>query len=110
MKIEICTTIELEMMSIEAAIFFDYQPGEPEVRYYADGSGYPGAPPTCEFIGICTEAVEGDGYKVDGISHPDWFELLDDIVCGMIESNKDGLRDRLEEDAVYEWEDAYEDF
>jgi len=28
----------------EIEVFFDYQPEEAEVRYYSDGSGYPGCP------------------------------------------------------------------
>ena len=35
-------TIVIE--EIELEIEFDYQPEEKEVRYYSDGSGYPGCP------------------------------------------------------------------
>ena len=28
---------------LELEVEFDYQPEEPEVRYYPDGSGYPGS-------------------------------------------------------------------
>jgi hypothetical protein len=35
---------EIEYKGIVFDVQFDYQPEEPEVRYYADGSGYPGCP------------------------------------------------------------------
>lgn len=110
MKIEICTDIEIGNMTIHATVFFDYYPGEPEVRYYPDGSGYPGSPAECEYTGVLVDAVTGDNYAIQGSEKTDWFQLLDWIVDDIIQENKHGLRDRLEEDAIYEWEDAYEDF
>ena len=41
--------IRINFKGVEFEVEFDYQPSEPEVRYYSDGSGYPG----------CPEAVEG---------------------------------------------------
>lgn len=38
-------TENIELCDMWVEVEFDYQPGEPEVRYYRDGSGYPGSPP-----------------------------------------------------------------
>jgi hypothetical protein len=32
---------------VEYEIEFVYEPGEPEVAYYSDGSGHPGVAPSC---------------------------------------------------------------
>lgn len=36
------------MLEVVAEVRLHYTPGEPMVRYYPDGSGYPGSPPTLE--------------------------------------------------------------
>ena len=97
-------------MVIQCTLEFDYYLGEPEVRYYADGGGYPGSPSTCEYLSVCCNTAKGDDYEVDGIINSDWFDLLDVIIHGMIDSNKGGLRDRLTEEAIEQWEDGYDDF
>lgn len=33
--------------------------GEPMVRYYPDGSGYPGSPPVAEIVDISLEVIHG---------------------------------------------------
>ena len=43
----------IEYKGVEFDVEFDYQPYEPEVTYYSDGSGYPG----------CAEQVEV--YKIE---------------------------------------------
>lgn len=110
MNIEICSEIEVGNMLLEVTVLFDYYPGEKMVRYYPDGSGYPGSPPECDYRGVIVDSATGADYEVTGITHSDWFDLLDEIVDAMIAENKNGLLDKLTEDAIYEWEDAYEDF
>jgi len=39
---------------IEFDVEFDYQPEEPMVRYYSDGSGYPGCPANIDGINSIT--------------------------------------------------------
>lgn len=48
----------------EFDVYFDYQPEEKEVRYYSDGSGYPGCPAEYQI-----KAIE---YKGE-----DWTEFFD---------------------------------
>ena len=48
MEKEFETTIE----KAEVTISFDFQPEEAMVRYYADGSGYPGFPASIDNVGV----------------------------------------------------------
>jgi len=48
MEKEFETTIE----KAEVTISFDFQPEEAMVRYYSDGSGYPGFPASIDNIGV----------------------------------------------------------
>lgn len=58
------TTLRIEVEEfqvdkcVEAELIFDVIPGEPMVRYYADGSGYPGCDPYAELVGIVILKVE----------------------------------------------------
>jgi len=45
------TQIELETLSLEVELEYDFVPGEKMVRYYRDGSGDPGCPPSAELVG-----------------------------------------------------------
>jgi hypothetical protein len=47
------TTIE-----IEVEIQFEYDPGEPTVYYYKDGSGHPGTAPSVEITSVISDGVE----------------------------------------------------
>ena len=42
----------ITIRGIEFEVEFDYSPGEPEVRYYSDGSGYPGSDPELNVTAI----------------------------------------------------------
>jgi len=42
--------IEIIYKGIRFDVGFDYQPEEKEVRYYSDGTGYPGCPASIENI------------------------------------------------------------
>ena len=54
----------IEIKGKEFDIFFDYQPEEKEVRYYSDGSGYPG----------CAAKYTINAIEYDG---EDWMEFFD---------------------------------
>jgi len=68
-------TLELGHSSLEVEVEFDYQPGEPMVMYYLDGSGYPGSPATAELIGVCVTdwTVADDERERD--QSPIWSDL-----------------------------------
>lgn len=64
---------------------FTVIPGEPMVRYYPDGSGYPGSPPEIDCIDSIEinefeRAIDGDVCNVD----PDNWDYVDfaDVVDG----------------------------
>lgn len=103
MNIYFDTTIELEAMTIEAQVVAWYEPGEPMVRYYPDGSGYPGSPPEMTIERIEAYRITGETYDYQRSDNPDWFDLLDDILNGMI----DALQDRLIEEAFDNVSDYY---
>lgn len=42
---------------IEFEVEYDYQPEEKEVRYYSDGSGYPGCPASLDITEITHKGV-----------------------------------------------------
>ena len=42
----------IEFKGVEFEVGFDYQPYEAEVRYYSDGSGYPGCPESADVCQI----------------------------------------------------------
>lgn len=45
-------TLEIGRSTLEVDIEYNAHPGEPMVRYYADGSGYPGSPPEAELLDV----------------------------------------------------------
>lgn len=56
----------IKYRGLELDVEFDYSPPEPEVRYYSDGSGYPGS------------AEEISVYKIS-LNGTDITELFDDF-------------------------------
>jgi hypothetical protein len=60
-------------------------PAEPMVRYYKDGSGYPGCPAEVEFDDIWVSDVTGDFGTIDRVGRDDWFKILDDIAQDYLE-------------------------
>ena len=42
--------VKIEFRGVEFEVEFDYQPEEPQVLYYADGSGYPGCGESVEMV------------------------------------------------------------
>ena len=58
---------ELEFRGVTLDVELDYEPSEPMVMYYSDGSGYPGSPAE---IGIISIKIENQ----------DVYELLEDCL------------------------------
>ena len=90
--------------SLEVQILYEYTPGEPMVRYYPDGSGYPGSPPDVEFIschvfrwGVWNSFVTIDERKRDS----SWvWESLDRIAERIIRERWEHFRVGCLEDAA----------
>lgn len=87
---------------LEADLELDLTEGEPMVRYYPDGSGYPGSPPTCELSSVTVTEVWGDTYHYHRADRPEWFELLDRVMANRLESHWDDYGDRYLERASEE--------
>jgi len=70
-------TVRLGKMDFTVYVEWSYIPGEPEVRYYPDGSGYPGSDPEFDCINYirceeCEYPTDGPGYYEDtdtGVSY-----------------------------------------
>ena len=84
---------------VEVLLDVDAEPGERAVRYYPDGSGYPGSPPTAEFEVHCL-AFWNESIEVhrDAINEG-WFLDLDRIIDSRLhddlEQTERGLLDAI---------------
>jgi hypothetical protein len=56
-------TTDLTMWGVKFIVDYYYDKGEPQVMYYADGSGHPGSPPSVELDGIYVEGSEQELYE-----------------------------------------------
>jgi hypothetical protein len=111
---------------VEFEIEWELTPGEPMVRYYPDGSGYPGSPAMAEPIGVKITAAWGDGwfcidrgslphwsterYLKDHVNAPDWLRMLTDYVDYHVQTDKldDYMYNALE--AANEADEAAKDY
>ena len=69
---------------IEFDVEFDYQPEEPMVRYYKDGSGYPGCPESINVYSIShkntdfIEFLESDWEEIEELTLQAFKDELSD--------------------------------
>lgn len=86
MKTTQVITVEIGWSILEVEIEADCQPGEPMVRYYRDGSGYPGSDPTAELLSayVFRWDVGNDTRQRDPVGSWIW-EALDDIAYRHVE-------------------------
>lgn len=65
-------TIEIE---------FEYSPGEALVRYYPDGSGYPGSPPELNIIHVAVTSLSGGGWDKNRLelAESGWLGYVDQL-------------------------------
>ncbi len=107
------TEIELGSRSLfcTVAIDYDYDPGEPMVRYYRDGSGYPGSPATVAAfnVEVTSADIGGESLNRDEIlrigGDRSWAQFLDKLALEYVEREIDNggwLLDHLFENAVGE--------
>lgn len=71
MKIE----TEINYLGVLLTIEADYQPEEPEVKYYSDGTGYPGCSAEFEIHRILTES----GDDILGIFYESQLEDIEQL-------------------------------
>ena len=50
--------ISIGFKELDVEVEYDYQPEEKEVRYYSDGSGYPGCAASLEICNVWHEGVD----------------------------------------------------
>ena len=90
-------------ISLEVDVDYDYSPEEPMVRYYPDGSGYPGCPAYFEFVNF--HVTEYNNYDDDLIvkrsQNPSFFEVLDKIAEKHILEREDYYTEFLSNEEVY---------
>lgn len=75
-------------IELEIEIDYDSNPGEPMVKYYADGSGYPGSDPYFEVTDVKVLKFTTDTHEYNREDRPDWFLLFDKIVLNMCRDNE----------------------
>jgi hypothetical protein len=68
----------IEFKGIEFDVEFDYQPEEPMVMYYADGSGYPGCAEECTLTDISHKGTDFMEFFEDDIEEIE-EEILNQI-------------------------------
>ena len=74
---------ETEIEKAQVIISFDFQPEEAMVRYYSDGSGYPGFPESIDNVGVYWKTR-----KFNSIAHK-WEDVEIDVTDLMEELGHD---------------------
>lgn len=78
-----------QQVYVEFELHGELDPGEPMVRYYPDGSGYPGSLPYVEYHSCFVTRIIGENYDYKRRDRPDYFELLDKIVDRIVMADLD---------------------
>jgi hypothetical protein len=79
-------TIDFVCASLECCIEYEATPGERPIRYYRDGSGYPGSPDEVELVSVAVELwVTVDEERRRG-THWVW-SALDEIARNRVEED-----------------------
>lgn len=70
-------TVPIGRINFTVSVEWSYVPGEPMVRYYPDGSGYPGSPPEFDCVDHidvieCEYPTDGPGYYEDTDTGESW--------------------------------------
>lgn len=96
---ETYATIELGAMELELIITSHCYPAEPMVRYYNDGSGYPGAPAFAEIISVEVTRAYGE---FGAVNRNDWFVDLDRLATDYVDANSEEFTNMVLENIVDE--------
>ena len=75
-------------VDVEVEIEFDYSPAEPMVRYYSDGSGYPGCDEYFDVTNVTALSFKTFDNFVVRDEKLDWFERLDHILLNFCSENE----------------------
>lgn len=92
------TEIELDLLTLDIALEYDFNPGEKMVRYYPDGSGYPGCPASAELVGATVTLCDMANEQQTRCDHWIW-RALDIIAYERISRDWDRFEEKCIEDA-----------
>lgn len=84
-------------LCVECELEFEITPGEPMVRYYADGSGYPGSPAEVELIAV----------YVDSITDIDGNDVMTDALVAEVNDHIFHNLEKFEDDALESINEGY---
>lgn len=109
------TELELGERALFCTIYveFDADPGEPMVRYYPDGSGYPGSPPSIEptLVQVTTAEVNDETLDREALAKiggdGSWLKLLDTMAEDIIREECENWGPICEDMASYASGDHY---
>lgn len=82
------------MLCVDVELSGHFCPGEPMVRYYPDGSGYPGSPDEFEFVSAYVTKAYGEDWILSRRDRPDWFEYLDKCIENKVYADLDNFEER----------------
>lgn len=91
---------------MECEVEFDFTPPEPQVRYYPDGSGYPGSPAQAHLVSVLVLSVDYEDRVLLRESDPKQFAIFDAIAYDEIDDKWDSI---YEERAIEEMSIREED-
>lgn len=98
---QVSKTVELELGErcwyVVAELIATCYPYEPMVRYYPDGSGYPGSPAYAELDTVrALFFYLSDGTRVSRTAKNDaWFKVADEVVAQYVNDNFEDFEDDL---------------
>jgi len=98
---ETYATIELGTMELELVITSHCYPAEPMVRFYRDGSGYPGAPAYAEIISVEVTRAYGEFGAVTR-NNRGWFNDLDYLAFEYVDEHSEEFTNMVLENIVCE--------
>lgn len=80
MKVYVPVTIEEYKgdLFVEVTAVVEVTPGEPMVRYYPDGSGYPGSLPDAELLEVVIDVAEDINCEPVEIDEEELYHYLDE--------------------------------
>lgn len=92
------TEIEIGDLSLEIELEYDFNPGEPMVRYYPDGSGYPGCSPSAELVSVTVTLCDMANEQRKRCDHWMW-RAMDTLATELVNRDWDCFEEKCIEDA-----------
>ena len=76
--------MEIEFNGYNFDVEFDYEKGDRMVRYYADGSGYPGSPDMIEITSVKYKGEDFTQFFNESILN--WKDRIEELIWEKLES------------------------